>query len=231
MPTGTLLPDLRAVLFDVDGTLIDTLHVIVPAIGDTVERFLGTRPADEVIRGLIGVPMRQQMKIYGAQEADIPAMIENAIEAFEASAHLESDHEPAIEVLRLARARGLRTALVTSKSQPEVEPFLLRFSGADHVDTVVCATDVRHPKPDPESARLACERLGVEPAQAVLIGDSVYDLRCARDAGVHSVAVAYGAASRETLAAESPDVLVDTPDELLTWANTALPTLTCPARS
>lgn len=226
-----MLPDLRAVLFDVDGTLVDSIEAVVLGIADTVEAFLGERPTHAAVRGLIGVPLRQQMKIYGGSDEQLPAMIDDCIVRMEGYGHLETPHQPAIDTLRLAHDRGLLTALVTSKSYPEVVPFLERFSGADAVDTVVCASDVQHPKPDPESARLACARLGVETHQAALIGDSVYDLRCARDAGVFAIAVAYGAASREALAAEKPDLLFDTSEALLAWANTALPTKTCPVRS
>ncbi len=226
-----MLPDLRAVLFDVDGTLVDSLDSVVKAIGDTVERHLGRRPVPAEILALIGMPLREQSLFFGADESQVPRMVKEIIDGIEATAHLERRYEGAIETLALARERGLGTALVTSKSAPEIVTFLERFSHADHVDTVVCASDVHQPKPDPESARLACARLGVEPHQAAMIGDSVYDLRCASGAGVTAVAVAYGAGAREALVAEEPDLLFDTPEALLAWAHTALPNLKCPARN
>ena len=231
MPTGTLPPDLRAVLFDVDGTLVDSLVPVVLAIADVTEAHLGFRPGDAAVLGLIGVPLAGQLRVFEAPESLIPKMVEEIIERIEANAHLETRHEGAIQTLALAHERGLHVALVTSKSAPEVMAFLERFSHADRVDTVVCASDVLHPKPHPESARLACARLGVEPSQALMVGDAIYDLRCARDAGVFAVAVTYGAGSREALAAERPDLTFDTPEALLAWAHTALPNLKCPARS
>ena len=163
------------------------------------------------------------MRLFGADESLVAAMVDDSIVRMESYVHLERAFDAAVETLALVRARGLRSALVTSKSAAEIVPFLERFSGADHVETVVCASDVSSPKPDPESARLACARLGVEPHQAAMIGDSVYDVRCAQGAGVLAVAVAYGAGDREALAAESPDLLFDTPEALLRWAHTALP--------
>ena len=231
MPTGTLLPDLRAVLFDVDGTLIDSLPGVIPAIGDTAEIHLGVRPEDAAIRALIGVPLRGQFATFGGEESRLDAMVAECIERIEALSHLEGRFEAAIDTLALAHRRGLRTALVTSKSAPEIVTFLERFPGADHIDTVVCASDVLHPKPDPEAARLACARLGVEPHQAAMIGDAVYDLRCARGAGTMAIAVTYGAGVPEALAAERPDLTFDSPEALLAWADTALPDLQCPVRS
>jgi phosphoglycolate phosphatase-like HAD superfamily hydrolase len=64
-----------------------------------------------------------------------------------------------------------------------------------------------------------------------MIGDSIYDMRCARGAGVACIAAAYGAARRETLLAEDPDMLVDTPEELLAWAESAFLQTPCPERS
>lgn len=223
MPTGMILPDLRAVLFDVDGTLIDSLPAVIPGIGDTVEAFLRSRPSDAEIRAVIGRPLTDQMRLFGADESLVAAMVDDSIVRMESYVHLERVFDAAVETLALARARGLRTALVTSKSAAEIVPFLERFPGADHVETVVCASDVLHPKPDPESARLACARLGVEPHQAAMVGDSIYDVRCAQGAGVLAVAVAYGAGAHEALAAENPDLLFDTPEALLRWAHTALP--------
>ena len=231
MPTGTTLPNLRAVLFDVDGTLIDSLPGVIPAVADTANDHLGVRPTDATIRALIGVPLRGQFLAFGAHEGQVDAMVAECIDRIEALSHLEGRFEAAIETLALAHERGLGTALVTSKSAPEIVFFLERFSGADHIDTVVCASDVLNPKPDPEAARLACARLGVEPHQAAMIGDAVYDLRCARGAGAMAVAVTYGAGAREALAAERPDLTFDSPEALLDWATTALPDLKCPVRN
>ena len=226
-----MLPDLRAVLFDVDGTLVDSLDAVIPGIADTAEAFLKVRPSDVEVRALIGRPLHEQMRIFGADESLVAEMVADSIVRMDLNLHLERFFDAAIDTLVLAHRRGLRTALVTSKSQVEIVSFLERFPGAAHVDTVVCASDVTHPKPDPESARLACARLGVEPRQAAMIGDSVYDLRCARGAGLTAVAVAYGAGAREALVAEGPDLLFDTPEALLAWAHAALPDLKCPARN
>ena len=223
-----MLPDLRAVLFDVDGTLVDSLPAVVLGIGDAVEASLGFRPTDADVRALVGMALAPQMRTFGVDESLVPAAVALCIERIDVHLHLERHFDAAVETLALAHRRGLRTALVTSKIEPEIGPFLQRFSGAAHLDTVVCASAVTHPKPDPESARLACARLGVEPHQAAMIGDSVYDLRCARAAGVLAIAVTYGAGASEALRAEGPDLTFDTPEALLAWAHTALPNIHAP---
>lgn len=221
-------------LFDVDGTLVDSLDLIVKGLGDTVETFIGRRPSEEEIRRLIGIPLRKQLRMYGVETISrerIEEMNAYAIQRFEDLKDSERLFLPAIEALRVSYESGMKTAIVTSKSSQELGPFLKRFPGASYLHTTVCSTDVLHPKPEPESALLACKRLGVRPEDAVFIGDSVYDLRCARAAGMANVAVAYGSGHRDALYAESPDLLLDTPEALLDWAEAAFIQPSCREKS
>jgi len=234
MPLGLTLSDFQAVLFDVDGTLVDSLEMIVRGLGDTYERFAGLRPERETILNQIGKPLTAQVGIFFDEipsEDVVAEMSAYAIERFDHLEELVVDFPAAVRMLEMCHRAGRRTALVTSKSDVELHGFLKRFSGADFVDATVCASDVANPKPDPESARRACEILGVDPSKAVMIGDSIYDLRCAKEAGLTAVAVAYGAGRREALLAENPDLLFDTPEELLAWAEAAFLETSCPARS
>jgi len=233
MPQGHSLADFKAALFDVDGTLVDSLFVIIGGLGDAFERFAGVRPPDTEIRSLIGLPLRKQLALYLPEvpsDLALQEMIAFTISRFEANAHLERTFQPAVETLRLCHEAGMKTALVTSKTDIELDQFLHRFSGARFVDATVCASDVHQPKPHPESALLACSRLEVSPSDAVMIGDSVYDLRCAADAGVATIAVGYGSSRIVDLLAERPDRLFETPESLLEWARHSLLELTCPGR-
>lgn len=233
MPKRLALSEFKAVLFDVDGTLVDSLPALIPGLGDTFERYTGIRPRPEEVRSVIGMPLRNQLKLFGlgdASDEQVEEMTSFALHRFDSYMHLERVYEPAVETLRACHFSGLRTALVTSKNAEELRRFLPRFPGAEWVDATVCASDVDQPKPNPESALLACERLGVDPSESVMIGDSIYDMRCARDAGVAVVAVAYGSGGRNALAEEQPDLLFGTPDELLAWACESLAETPCRER-
>lgn len=226
--------DFDAVLFDVDGTLVDSLEVIVQGLGDTYEKFASIRPPRAEILGNIGTPLHRQVLLYQAVEPSptkITEMIEFAIGRFDAYEDMEKLFEPAVEMLRLCNQKQIKTALVTSKSAVELGSFMERFPGSLFVNEAVCASDVKHPKPHPESALLACRKLGVDPSRSAMIGDSVFDLQCARQAGLTSVAVTYGAGRREALLQESPDVVFDTPEALLQWAENAFLESPCPERS
>jgi len=234
MPDRLSLSNFDAVLFDVDGTLVDSLEMIVRGLGDTIETYLGHRPAPTEIRKLIGMPLRQQFLAFSGSEPSaeqVTEMSQFALERFEEHKEHETLFDAAVDTLRICHQFGIKTALVTSKNAEELQSFLPRFPGTSYLNATVCASDVHHPKPDPESAYLACQRLGVDPSRAVMIGDSIYDMRCARGAGVACIAVAYGAAQRDTLLAENPDMLVDTPEELFAWAESAFLQTPCPERS
>ena len=230
MPGRLFESNLDAVLFDVDGTLVDSLGMIIRGLGDAYERFDGVRPPDEFIQSMIGMPLRMQLLISRTSpttEDQLDSMVDFTLNRFDAYVDHESTFDAAVETLRLFHRAGIKTALVTSKDHKELESFLNRFSARDCVDATVCASDVSSPKPDPESARRACELLGVKPENAIMVGDSIYDLRCARGANVSAAAVMYGAGMRPDLLAEAPDLVFDTPEDLFTWASAILTDQQC----
>lgn len=227
------LSDYKAVLFDVDGTLVDSMDKIVNGLGDAIERFTGRRPHDSEIKGLIGLPLRVQFTRYSAgspSEEQLDEMIGYAISRYQFHKHLERVFEPAIEALRLCHTAGLKTALVTSKNAEEMRIFFDDFVGRDYVDAAVCASDVARPKPDPESVFRACELLAVRPEDAILVGDAIFDIQSAKAAGVTAVAVAYGSVPAATLQEENPAMLLQTPEALLEWTRQSLLEPTCPER-
>jgi phosphoglycolate phosphatase-like HAD superfamily hydrolase len=225
MPVGFSLSSFKAVLFDVDGTLVDSLSGIVQGIGDTCERFLGHRPSNEIVRSLVGRPLKDQFQIL----ADAPispeqsqSMVDFAVQRFHDHCHRDPIFQDAVTALELCHRLGFATALVTSKTHLELTRFLESFKARRAVDVTVCSSDVEFPKPHPESALLACKRLGVQVHEAVLFGDSIFDIQCARQAGVHSVALGYGAATSSQLLDQDPDAFFETPSQLLDWVHHSL---------
>ena len=234
MPQGLSLSNYKAALFDVDGTLVDSMEVFVRGLGDTYEHYLGFRPARGELLSLCGIPLKSQLRLFQdvpPTDEQLDEMVAYAVARYSVHMQFEALFEESVETLRLCHRTGMGTALVTSKNAVELEHFLSRFVAGEAVQAAVCATDVHRPKPDPESAILACRRLGVEPSQAVMIGDSKFDIQCARQAGVTPIAVGFGSSDRATLLAESPDAYFETPAELLQWAQSSLLETTCLERN
>ncbi len=234
MPNWVFPHHPKAVLFDVDGTLVDSLAMILAGLGDTFERVTGKRPNEPEIRRLIGMPLTRQIQAMTGDHwtPDELAEIEAyAMQRYTSHLHLLREFDDAVLALRRCHQAGLKTALVTSKNAAELEEFLGHFSACDALTTSVCASDVSQPKPNPEAAQLACARLGVAAKDAFMIGDSIFDLRCAHDAGMASVAVLYGSGEEDALRQENPAYVVATPAELLTWIDQTILENLCPGRN
>jgi len=224
---GVSLEGKRAVLFDVDGTLVDSTETILRGLGDAFEKYAGVRPPDDIMRATIGMPLTEQMRMYQLHEPSheqLSEMIDYTISRYVVHGGFTQPFEYAVEALRTLKAAGLKIAAVTSRNHVELEHFLNDFPFTADIEAAICASDVVMPKPNPECAILACDRLGVNPQECVYIGDSIFDLHCARQAEIAFIAVTYGAADESALAAESPDMIVRSPEELLAWAKEATPT-------
>jgi pyrophosphatase PpaX len=210
----------EALLFDVDGTLIDTVELIVQSLAYTYQKHLGAQLSREELRRLIGLPLSVQMRYLDdriAKPADYTAMEADEIAYYEANKQLEQVIPEAVQAVRVSSLKGLKTALVTSKNRMELSHTLPRLELDGVVGAVVSADDSARPKPAPDPVLRALELLQVDAGNAIFIGDTVYDLTCGRAAGVQVAAVAWGAHLPEDLHAMQPDYYFETPVELLKW--------------
>jgi pyrophosphatase PpaX len=204
------LPRFDVVLFDLDGTLIDSAGAILESFHGTTEAVLGRRFPDDRILALVGggSPARQMAQLDATRVDDLVreygARIDDAYDEVECFAGVA-------EVLAELKHRGQRLGVVSAKSRPTVER-AFEAAGIDGLFDVVVGSDAttRH-KPDPEPILHALSLLGTAPGAAAYVGDSPFDAAAARAAGVYAVAVAWGRIHR----VEDADVLVENPEELL----------------
>src|SRR5579862_7479439 len=196
---------LRAVLFDLDGTLLDTIGLIVDAMHHAFEGFDGPRPTDTEWMLGIGTPLWLQLKTYARNEAEV----EQLRERYRAFHFVNHDRYvkayPGVpETLDVIASRGLAMALVTSKLE-QLAKRNIEFTGiARHFPLLVgVESTVRH-KPDPEPVRFALEKLGVTPEEAVFVGDSPHDVGAGNAAGVTTIAALWGPFTREQLGVAKP---------------------------
>jgi pyrophosphatase PpaX len=203
-------------LFDLDGTLIDSIELIYRCYRHASETHLGFSPEDEVWRTGLGTPLREQFRAVCDDAAMIEAMVVTYRE------HHNLHHDDAIrvypgvaEVLGELSSRGLKLAVVTSKLRFGAERGLRRAGLLDLFETIVSADEVTRPKPDGEPVELALERLGGRSHDAVFIGDSPHDMASGRAAGVRTAGALWGPFAREELEAASADVFLESPRAIL----------------
>ncbi len=208
----------RTIVFDLDGTLIDSLGLILASYRHTMEVHLGRNLPDELwVRGM-GTPLAVQMLEFAEDEREAETMVRTYQD------HNLANHDRLVrsypgvrEVVGELRERGSTLAIATSKRAVATR-LGLRSCGfpEDWFAGIVTADDVERPKPDPEPVLRALELAGEsDPSRAVYVGDSVHDMRAGRAAGVVTAAVLWGPNSRDTLAPTEPDLWIDTPADLV----------------
>lgn len=210
---------LKAVLFDFDGTLVDTTELIYQSLRHASNEVLGHEPTRETLMAYVGQPLPDQMaalveKEYNG-EADADGLVEELLKSYRL--HNEEHHEtlirkfPDVEksLARLQQA-DVKIAVVTSKRRRSVEMAIDTFPELGRVtDHFVTMEDTEEHKPKPAPLLKGLELLGDIPlAEAAYVGDSPHDVEAARAAGLTSVGVSWGAFSEEDLQSAKPDHLV-----------------------
>jgi pyrophosphatase PpaX len=203
------------VLFDLDGTVIDSGAIILASMRHAAREVLGVEVPDEQLMATVGGPgLEAQMQALSPDRADELVTVYRA--------HNEPLHDELVccagmdEVLVQLKDEGRRLGIVTAKRRQTVELAFARIPIEHLFETVVGGDETKKHKPDPEPLFLALERLGAAPDDAVYVGDAPFDVKAAKAAGLYSVGVSWGGIhGRERLEAEEPDALVDTTEERL----------------
>jgi pyrophosphatase PpaX len=206
----------RVVLFDLDGTLIDSGPIILASMQHAVRTVLDREIAREELAATIG---GQGLVAQMTQLA--PDRVDELIEVYRA--HNDPLHEALeafagiVDVLPRLRANGRRLGIVTAKRRRTVALALDRFPWLEEqFDVVIAHEDTERHKPDPDPVLEAVRRLGASPEDAAYVGDSPFDIRAAKSAGAFAIAVSWGGIhTDERLLAENPDAFVHSPEELL----------------
>jgi HAD superfamily hydrolase (TIGR01509 family) len=203
---------IRAVAFDLDGTLVDTLPamemswnaVLGPVIGRPI-------PTDEIVRRL-GPRAIDIMRLYAPEDAE--ALLTTLSECFLSSALAHARLYPRIgELIETLVARQLVVGVVTSMRRATAIPLLEHVGLKKHLSVVVTEDDVSRMKPDPEPVLMVAEALGVEPHELLMVGDNPTDMHAARAAGAAAGAAVWGFYGRR--AASYADWIFEQPYDVL----------------
>ncbi len=193
-----------AVLFDLDGTLIDTIGLLLECVHHT---FQGRTPAptdEEWIEG-IGTPLRRQLAAYASSEKEIDGLIDR-YRAYQRIHHdrLTSTYPGVIETLTELERRGHPMGVVTSKSNEMMDRGVTLTGLARFMKTTIGADSCTIHKPEAFPVLLALKELGYSSEEGVFLGDSPHDVQSGNAAGVVSIAALWGPFTREQLAPSSP---------------------------
>ena len=198
------------VLFDLDGTLVDSAAAILGSFHHATETVLRRRfPDDEILARVGGTNLAHQMALLD------PDRVDELVRVYRA--HNDPQYselacfEGVLDVLQQLKIESRRLGFVSAKRRPTVERALRSAGMGEYLDVVVGSDDTQRHKPDPEPVLKALELLEADPDEAAYVGDSPFDVAAARAAGVFAVAVGWGGIHR----VEDADVFVETPEALL----------------
>ena len=206
-------------IFDWDGTLADSIGRIVEAMNLAAARAGEAPSSDEAIKGIIGLALAEAIsRLY-------PHLDSPQVETFRqhyADVYMALDRQPSplfegvVESLEVFRREGYRLAVATGKARRGLDRVLKANGWEDYFDITRAADETRG-KPHPLMLEEILAHCRVEPGQALMVGDSAFDLQMASNAGMHSVAVGYGAMSLQALAEFGPQVCIEHFSQLREW--------------
>ncbi len=196
---------LRAVLFDLDGTLIDSIGLIVAAMHHAFEGFTGTIPDDATWMAGIGTPLWKMLAVYARSPEELDVLRER-YRAYQFIHHdnVIKEYPGTTAMVESLHARGIVMGIVTSKGDVLAQRGLDLTGLSKFIPVIVGADSVEKHKPEPEPVLLAMAKLGVTAEESVMVGDSPHDISSGNAAGVRTIGVLWGPFSREQIAVANP---------------------------
>lgn len=211
------MPKFDCAVFDLDGTILDTLDDLTWAVNQAMTRAHRPTHSREAVRRMVGNGVRMLIARALGEDAD-DAQTDAALSDFRAaySGHMDvftREYEGVTPMLHRLKAAGMRLCVCSNKYNAAVQQLIAaHFPGL--FDAVIGEGEGIPRKPDPAGVRLVMQQADADPARTCYIGDSGVDIHTARNAGLHCIAVSWGFADRDALVGMQPDMLCDTMEAL-----------------
>jgi pyrophosphatase PpaX len=197
-----LRPKKRAIVFDLDGTLVDSLPLVLRSIAHAIEPFAPARPTMEIFAHLGGPPMRFLSGLVG-DEKHVPTAAARMAEFHDANQHLILPFEGVRSILADLRARGVQLAIWTGRDRESGGVLLGRHNLTELFATVVYGNDLPTHKPSPEGMREILRRLNITADEALFVGDADVDVLGGVGAGVETILIRHTRDIAETVRAQA----------------------------
>ncbi|MFZ5968204.1 MAG: pyrophosphatase PpaX [Bacillota bacterium] len=205
---------IQYILFDLDGTLLDTNELIIQSFQHTYKKHLKKEVPREYIIKTFGETLSTTL----ARECS--HCLSEAVESYRAFQQVNFEnyitiHTGVKEGLENLSRKGYRLAVVTSRLNASAIRGLQHFDIEKYFEVIIGADDTEEHKPSPVPALMALEKLEGSPEKAIMVGDSPFDIQCAQNAEMLSVAVSWSALPKNLYMQYGPDYVVDTMEELI----------------
>jgi len=208
----------KLAIFDFDGTLVDSASGIVEVMRQIVREYKLPKPILEEWRQLVGIPLERQMElIFPDKGASFRDEIANRYRTvYDSEAIERCPPFPGLgETLECLKRSGVRLSIVSSKRRHLVEQVVDHHCLASYFSLIIGAQEVTYHKPHPEAVHITVNHLSIGLADTIVIGDSIYDLDMARNAGVAAIGVTTGIHSQDILKTSEPKCIVNQLEDVL----------------
>jgi phosphoglycolate phosphatase len=209
---------IRGMIFDLDGTLVDTIEDLADAMNEGLSSLGCPTLTVEQAAGMVGSGLKNFVsQALPADRQDLQADLLSRMVSFYRQNCLNKTrpYEGLVETLDLLRRKGIRLAVLTNKNQAPAEIIVNHYFGTDLFNPVIGALDGRKVKPDPQTTLEIIQAWGLERSQVLYVGDSDIDVLTAKAAQVTCVACQWGYRSLDQLKAAGAEILIRHPRQLL----------------
>ncbi|MBF7154320.1 HAD family hydrolase [Bacillus albus] len=202
---------ITSLIFDVDGTILDTEKVILKSLQKILKEELKKDYALQDLRFALGIPGKETLKKLNVPNIEVVhSKWSKAVLDFSHEVSVFDELEDVIKELSLSK---LKMGIVTSKTKQELIEEFEPFDLSGYYEYIICACDTDKHKPHPEPLLACLRQLDVSNDEAIYIGDSIYDMQCAKSAGVKFALALWGSKTREGF--EKADYVLNTPKDIL----------------
>lgn len=207
----------KYIIFDFDGTVINTNDVIIASWQEVFRTYLGHElPVEEIIKTFGETLWTTLDRLMPGCDQDEVVKCYRAYQDLHAD-EMVTECEGVKDLMEELHNRGYKLGIATSRTRASYEGYADRFGISKYIDAVVTMEDVTHHKPHPETATVTLKKLGAKPEEALMLGDTKFDIACSNSAGIDSVFVAWSMARLEdiTESGYDPTYVIEKPMDFL----------------
>lgn len=201
---------IKHIIFDIDGTLLDTEYAVLHSLQDTVAELTGKTLRIETLKFALGIPGAVALEKLGIRDTKTANQLWND--------HLVKYHEQIrlfpgiVHIIKAISDKGFHLGIITSKNREEYHADFVPFGLDDYFENVLCVEDYPKPKPDPAPIAEYLKRTGAAADEVIYIGDTSYDCQCAKSAGVKFGLAEWGCTNASGI---NPDYIFPHPVDIL----------------
>lgn len=205
---------ITTLLFDLDGTLIDTNDLIITSYLHTLDKYFPNQYKREDVLPFMGPSLKE---VFGAMNPEKEEEMIQTYRTFNMANHdlLVKEFDGVYETVKILKEKGYKLGIVTTKMLNVAQMGLELSRLAPFFEVVVAIDHVKKIKPDPEPILLALEQLDAKPEEAIMIGDNYHDILGGQNAGTKTAGVAWSLKGKETLESYKPDYMLENMRDIL----------------